>query len=329
METKSRVNISYYIVVVMLLLVRILIGEIAESVSSNQVDIIFTVLTQIAIMFAIPVISYFLIIKPKASIKDFSDDFGFKRFKKGEIWKVLLLGFIAIFLNTVFAQINFGFLDLIGFKRVHSALNDYVNNIGLFFLDIFMTAMLPALCEETAHRGLFRVSYKDKPVKYILLSSLLFSLMHQNIQQSIYTFFTGILFSSAVVFTGNLWTSVIMHFMINFVEVLSTFGMQYNVSIFLLKDYTFAFLTISPLTQILLAILTLVGIYLFIRVLYSFRSRDKFKLEKVRRMFLDGTLTYGYMPSLKASTAANIFMCAIIVTGLTMEIYTLIWGLIR
>ncbi len=329
MERKTRVNLTYYIVLVVLMLVSILVHCISDYVSSNQLDVIFTLLTQVLGMFILPIALYFILIKPKSKFVDLKDDFGFKPFKKGELSKVFLLGLLAIFLNTVFADINYGFLQLVGFKYPHSASNDYLGNIGLFFLDLFLTAMLPAICEETAHRGLFRLSYKDKPVQYILLSSLLFALMHQNIAQVIYTFFTGIMFASAVVFTGNIKASMIMHFMVNAVEVIGSLGIQLNSVILAIKPVFFNLLYSSVFGKIILVILTILALYLFVKTLYSFKSEDKFSFQKTRRMFLDGTLTVGYEASNKATTMANVLLVAIIVVGIMSEIFTLIWGVIR
>ena len=329
MERKTRVNLTYYIVLIALVLVSILVHCISDYVSSNQMDIIFSMLTQVVCMFILPIVLYFIFIKPKSNFNDLKEDFGFKPFKKGELSKVILLGILAIFLNTVFADVNYGFLNLVGYKYPHSASSDYRANIGLFFLDLFMTGMLPALCEETAHRGLFRLSYKDKPVQYILISSLLFALMHQNIAQVIYTFFTGIMFASAVVFTGNIKASMIMHFMVNAVEVIGSLGIQLNSVILAIKPVFFNLLYSSVFGKIVLVVLTILALYLFVKTLYSFKSSEKFSFQKTKRMFLDGTLTVGYETSKKATTMANVLFIAIIVVGIMSEVFTLIWGVIR
>ena len=329
MERKTRVNLTYYIVIVFLVLVSITAHAISDYVSSNQLDLIFTLLTQVVGMFVLPITLYFILIKPKSKFIDFKDDFGFKPFKKGELPKVFLLGLLAIFLNTVFADINYGFLSLVGYKYSHSASNDYLGNIGLFFADLVLTAMLPAICEETAHRGLFRLSYKDKPVQYILISSMFFALMHQNIAQVIYTFFTGIMFASAVVFTDNIKASMIMHFMVNAVEVIGSLGIQTNSLILALKPVFFNLLYSSVFGKIILVLLTLLALYLYAKLLYSFRSNDKFAFPKMKRMFLDGTLTVGCESINKATFMANVLLVAIIVIGALTEIFTLIWGIIR
>lgn len=50
----------------------------------------------------------------------------------------------------------------------------------------------------------------------ILVSSLFFGMMHGNIEQFLYTFFSGIIFANLVIISGKLSYSIYMHMLVNF-----------------------------------------------------------------------------------------------------------------
>lgn len=331
MNRKGRVNLVYYIVIIALLLTSIIIGSFSDYMSANGVTYTFTVVSQIICMLCIPVGMYFLFINRGGKVADFKSDFGFKKFQKGEVIKVIGLGFIAIYLNTIFANINYSFLSLIGYKYTSSASSDYISNIGLLFVDLFMTAMLPAICEETAHRGLFRSAYRYEPVKYILLSSLMFSLMHQNIAQVFYTFCMGLFFSGAVVATDNIKSGMIMHFMINATEVLTDFGVQTNNILFAIKNVIFNLLFMSIVGRILAIVLTFVGIYLFIKIAFSFRKDEykNFSLKKIPEIRQSGILRKDAFLTVEPTTISRILLYTTIMIGVMCNVFTLTWGLLR
>ncbi len=327
---KARLHLVYYTVIIALLLTSIVINYTADYMSSNQVTYVFTTVSQILCMFILPVTLYFTTIKGKANVKGFLDDFGFKRYKKGELIKVIGLGFLAIYLNTVFAQINAGVLTLLGYTYSSSASTDYLANKGLIVMDLFMTALLPAICEETAHRGLFRVSYKGEPIKYILLSSVMFAFMHQNVGQVFYTFMMGLFFASAVVFTGNIKTSMIMHFMINATEVLNDVGAQTGSTFLALKRVFFNLMYSNFMGVIVSVVLAIVCLYLFVRLLVSFQTNtENQNAKKVLNTFKQVVLTKDGFLTIKSNGVSKAIMTATLFVGVCCNVFTLTWGLLR
>ena len=88
----------------------------------------------------------------------------------------------------------------------------------LFFLQI---AILPAIFEELYVRGAvlsFSRKYSDKFA--ILVSAILFSLIHLNISQSVFAFLMGLLLATLVVKTKSIIPSMIIHFLNNGYEAL-------------------------------------------------------------------------------------------------------------
>lgn len=77
-------------------------------------------------------------------------------------------------------------------------------------------AVLPAVIEETAFRGILFQNYREGGVwKGILLSALLFGLMHMNLNQMLYALVLGILMALLVEATNSIYASMLMHFLIN------------------------------------------------------------------------------------------------------------------
>ena len=328
---KARVNLTYYIIVATLLITHITISTFSDNMSSNQINYSFTFITQIICMLTLPVLFYFAFINKKAKLSVMLEDFGFKKFKKGELLKVIALGFLAIYINTFVANINYTLLEAVGYTYSSSASSDYISNIGLLFADLVMTAMLPAICEETAHRGLFRTAYRYEPVKYILLSSLMFALMHQNIAQVLYTFVMGIFFASAVLATGNLKASMVMHFMINATEVLGDFGAQTNNIFFSLKNILFNVLYSNVIGRLIAVNLLFVCIYLFIKILFSFRNDEfkRFSFGKIPEMKEAGIIDKNGFLAIKANGYSKLFLGITVTVGIVCNIFTLTWGIMR
>jgi len=77
-------------------------------------------------------------------------------------------------------------------------------------------AVIPAILEETVYRGVFFNEFrKMNPRKGVVLSGLLFGLMHMNFNQFIYAFVMGMIFALLVEVTDSIISSMIVHFTIN------------------------------------------------------------------------------------------------------------------
>ena len=80
-------------------------------------------------------------------------------------------------------------------------------------LNLLVFAVLPALLEEMAFRGYVLRTlrpYGDRTA--ILVSSLLFSLMHGNVLQVPFAFIVGLVLGYVAVQTDNIWLAVVIHF---------------------------------------------------------------------------------------------------------------------
>lgn len=91
----------------------------------------------------------------------------------------------------------------------------YMMRLGLFPM-LFSMAVMPAMNEELLFRGVLYGAYRQQSKKTgILLSALAFGLMHLNLNQMLYTVYLGIILAFMVEATGSVYTSMLMHFLLN------------------------------------------------------------------------------------------------------------------
>lgn len=103
-----------------------------------------------------------------------------------------------------------------------------------FIIVIISTAVVPALVEEFAMRGAVLGSLKKYGDGFaILVSSILFALMHGNLVQIPFAFIVGLGIGYAVVKTGSVWTGVVIHFINNFVSILLDTAISSTNSVYL------------------------------------------------------------------------------------------------
>lgn len=86
---------------------------------------------------------------------------------------------------------------------------------------IVSSCVVPALVEEFLYRGvILRALMRFGTGFAIVMSALLFALMHGNLSQIVFAFPLGLLFALLVVRTGNLWITIIVHFLNNLLSSL-------------------------------------------------------------------------------------------------------------
>lgn len=90
-------------------------------------------------------------------------------------------------------------------------------------LSLLFLAVMPSLTEELMFRGAISSGYRGVPViKAALVNGVLFGLMHGNARQFFYAAMLGTLIAMVVIRAGSVLYGIIMHFVINGVQVLVT-----------------------------------------------------------------------------------------------------------
>lgn len=184
--------------------------------------------------------------------------------------QIALLPLIAIATILVFlplANAWSAFLGVIGYHGAGVSM-PFFSNAGIYFLALFVMAIMPAIGEEIFMRGTVFPGLATRNVWFgVLMSGLFFSLMHANPVQTVHQFGLGVVLALVVALSGSIWASVIIHFFNNFISITLTAYLPQVDAIYVKLGY-FNWLTGAASVVI--------GIVLLVCLLYLFyRAGDK------------------------------------------------------
>ena len=112
-------------------------------------------------------------------------------------------------------------------KFINSAYDELVTAHNVFegILIVIIVAFIPAICEEVFFRGFVQKSFEQKlkPLTAGLITSIFFAIYHFNPYGLIFLTILAFYFSYAVYKTNSIFTSMILHFINNFLTVLLVF----------------------------------------------------------------------------------------------------------
>jgi membrane protease YdiL (CAAX protease family) len=160
-------------------------------------------------------------------------DFGFRKISGQFVLIAFGLGILLYVLNIFVAGFFASVLDDMGY-RFSSADKTFTGVWGLL-ISVGLVCVLPAFCEEFTHRGMLLSGLQSKFGNYraVLSVSLLFGLMHLNIEQFFYATILGWFICIAVLASRSVWVGVIIHFTNNaistylgYAEELHLYGLE-------------------------------------------------------------------------------------------------------
>ena len=102
------------------------------------------------------------------------------------------------------------------FLRVDTPIDVYIN--------LFVIALLPAICEELCFRGALQrilIQIFKSPWKGIIATGIFFSAFHMQFQGFLPRMFLGILLGAIYWYSGSLWVSVLAHLFYNGIQVIA------------------------------------------------------------------------------------------------------------
>lgn len=209
---------------------------------------------QIVLLFSLPVLLFSRL--HRTQVKDTLKFFNFRKISLKAIIISILIGVIVYILNVFVASVFSSLLTGLGYKSSSSSAAVVAGYpIWLLFINLFVTAVLPAICEETAHRGMLLKGLSPMGrIWAIIISSLLFGLLHLNVEQVFYTTIIGLLAGYIVSVTDSIYPAMIIHFMNNAISVLMGYSSHHNLGF----DFLFTFITDNISANPLLGILFLV-----------------------------------------------------------------------
>ena len=151
--------------------------------------------------------------------------------------------------NIITSYLDTFFEMLTGIKPEMAATPETPKTVGGVLLFFLSTAVVPALIEEMALRGIIMQPLRRYGDWFAILSSaLIFGLMHCNLAQIPFAFIAGVVIGYAVIATDSLWTGVLIHFMNNAFSVVCTIVIDfYGVSSWQYKVYNIAFYAVMTI----------------------------------------------------------------------------------
>lgn len=191
---------------------------------------------------------------------------------------VILIGVISIFGFTPLTNLFDYITAKLGYSSV--ATNIDLSSFWKFFAAIFYVALLPAICEELIFRGIITNGLKKYGMATtILLSAVLFALMHQNLQQLIYQLFLGAIMAYIVLKTGSIIYTMTLHFFNNFLIIFLAFlsgesGVVDYSDPSYADYYGKAWNIIWPILLAVLTMAVVVGILFLIKYLVNRKSKS-------------------------------------------------------
>ena len=121
-------------------------------------------------------------------------------------------------------------INAVSLKFTTNVIDNTVTNIAAdypFIVGMLAVALIPAVLEESVYRGVFYNEYRKVDVKKaIVLSGLLFGLTHMNLNQFIYAFLLGMVFSVVVEVTDSILSSMVLHFVMNGTSMISIYAQE-------------------------------------------------------------------------------------------------------
>lgn len=124
------------------------------------------------------------------------------------------------------AQLNAAMVDIFNYSEFSSeVLWESMEDMESYeiLLQFVTVSIVPGFCEEILFRGaILAACLPFGRSRAIIISSVLFALMHQNAEQIFYTFVAGVILGIVYERTGSIWNCILLHVCNNFVSVIET-----------------------------------------------------------------------------------------------------------
>ncbi len=339
-----KINIIYFVAITLVAII-FLLGYAGLLPSG----IITSFLIQIVVMLAIPLLMYGLL--TSKNIKETLTDCGVKKISSKIIAISIILGFVLYFINTFVADAFASIISLFGYESLSSSSAPSNITYGLLFKELILSCVLPGICEEFLHRGIMLHAHK----KYantrfcLIISSILFGLIHLNIRQFFYAAILGFLMGYVTLVADSIIPSMIIHFMNNFLSNYFYYGSQFNWPFVRF----FSFVTNIFMSNIIIFILSSTICVLLLFALYYYLTKQilkeraktetqsiikalkmekltlieaQIKLNHVNLLLQEKHIKENKKP--KSSFFDKVLLISSIVLGTILTISSFIWGVI-
>ncbi|MBP2072349.1 membrane protease YdiL (CAAX protease family) [Thermoanaerobacterium butyriciformans] len=152
----------------------------------------------------------------------------FNKLESKHIFLIILIMICGMFVSSFFSILTNYFLSKFG--KIPIPPISAASNIGGLIKQILIVSGSAALCEEILTRGLILRSYEMRgSIKAVVISGLMFAVLHLNVQNFLSVVFLGCLLGFLVHRTDSIYASVLGHFTNNTLVLVIQY-VSYNVS---------------------------------------------------------------------------------------------------
>ncbi len=143
--------------------------------------------------------------------ESFKERLHYNKVKPSTLAYVLFFTWLSMPLTTLINAISMLFVD-----NTIVAMTDVILTVP-FLIMLFLMAVLPATVEELVFRGIAYGGYRKSGTKFmaVMLSALLFGIMHMNLNQALYAFVIGVLLALLFEATNSIFSTMLFHFIYN------------------------------------------------------------------------------------------------------------------
>ncbi len=192
----------------------------------------------------------------------------------------IALSLVCLFGYTNLTNVFVVSLENLGYTPRVS--NVAIPNFGVYLIYVVLLCVCPAIFEETCFRGCILSSLKNyNKHAAVVLSALVFMLMHGGPDQTIHQFIVGIICGYAFVYSSSLWVPIIVHFVNNFVAITVLFAYGGGA-----EEEVFTFVPWSEVAKTLIVALVVgaIATYIVYLILKTLKNeRRKFEAKNMSK----------------------------------------------
>ncbi len=306
-------------------------------------------LIQCVVLFGVPFLLYTIMVSKNA--KQTFADTGFKKINGKMIVISILLGVVLYIINSFVASTFSGLITLLGYESIKLGTVTETISYATLLKELLLSCFLPAVCEEFLHRGIMLLAHKKQtnPRYALIISSLLFGLIHLNINQFFYASILGGFMGYIALVSDSIFPSMIVHFMNNALSTYFYYGfyLKWPFATFVNDVEVFvsgnAFLYIGVVS---LAVVLMLWIYklltkqlmkeraqMDIKKIINYLKVNSLTIEEAQEKINQVNEVLNQSELLKRqkqhkNMASTVFVVSSIVLGALVTISSFIWGLI-
>ena len=256
----------------------------------------------------------------------------------------IILGFLLSYVTLGVSLIWQNVLALLGYTHINAPGTIY-SGIEVLILELLCTAALPAIFEELTDRGLALQMFKDIEDEKVtmILMAIIFSLAHQNIMQTGYTFIGGLIFAFLAIKTKSIIPGMIIHFINNALSVISGYSSQHNGFVAKIQDGVYNFISGHFLIALVTWVATGALIVWLLKKAAEICAKERHPEEKVsdgfgyyfpqKVQYIDdlfgNSLTRDLIVKKRSAWYEYSFLYAFMAMTFATTLFTFIWGIWR